>query len=234
MQEIKRLWGQADKNAVKGILFITLIVTVYCYFGTQAFFVKAFGDNGGYWKYIYHNFMPLPLFFAGGLLFVKFGLKGRLRDYGLSAGEAKLGLKLCLVGVPICVLAGLTAAFDKDMAATYPLARGLFDMPFQYILLYYLSYIAYYVGWEFLFRGVGIFSTQKSGVFLSVAITTMVSALIHTSIASFGKPFAETFSAIPAGIVFGYVAYKTKSMYYTLLLHILVGFCTDFLITLLA
>lgn len=234
MQEIKKLWEKADKNAVKGILFITVILAIYCYFGSQAFFAKASHDDSGYWQYVYHNFMALALFFGGGLLFVKFGLKGKLKDYGLGKGDVKLGLKLCLIAIPICALAGLTAAFDADMIGTYPLAQGLASMPIQFIILYYLSYIAYYIGWEFLFRGIGMFSTEKSGVFLAIAITTMISALIHTSIAGFNKPMTETFSAVPAGIIFGYIAYKTKSIWYVFFMHALVGFCTDILIMLIA
>jgi membrane protease YdiL (CAAX protease family) len=65
---------------------------------------------------------------------------------------------------------------------------------------------------------------------MAIAVSTMISALIHSSIAGFGKPLAETFSAIPAGIAFGYVAYKTRSVWYGFYLHSLVGFSTDFLI----
>jgi len=232
-EEIKNLWEKSDKNAVKGILFITIILAIYFYFGIQDFFAKTFPDtnNLDYWKYIYHNFMPLPLFFGLGILFVKYVLKGNLKDFGLGLGDYKLGIKLCLIATPVLILAGLTAVFDKGMNTMYPLARYVMNAPFKFALLYYISYLAYYVGWEFLFRGIGIFSIERSGVFLSIAVSTMISALIHSSIAGFGKPSAETFSAIIAGIAFGYVAYKTRSIWYSFYMHVIVGFLTDFLIT---
>ena len=183
-----------------------------------------------YWKYIYHNFTPIILFFALGIVFVKFVLKADLKDFGLGPGDIKTGLKICLVLTPIMVLAGLTAVFDKGMNTTYPLPRYVIYAPAKYALLYYVSYIAYYIGWEFLFRGIGIFSFKKDNALMAIAVSTMISALIHSSIAGFGKPLAETFSAIPAGIAFGYVAYKTRSVWYGFYLHSLVGFSTDFLI----
>lgn len=232
-EEIKALWEKSDKNAFKGIMFITVILTLYFYFGIQDFFASLFPnmENLDYWKYIYHNFTPILLFFGLGILFVKYILKGKLSDYGLCKGDYKLGIKLCLAVTPLFIIAGLTTVGDKGMNTMYPLARYVINAPFQFVLLYYISYLAYYVGWEFLFRGIGIFSIEKSGVLLSIAVTTMISALIHSSIAGFGKPFAETFSAIPAGIAFGYVAYKTRSMWYSFYMHVVVGFSTDFFIS---
>lgn len=233
MQELKELWNGCDKKAVVSILYITVILTLYCYFGIQDFFLKTFPEteNIDYWMYIYHNFTPLFFFFALGLLFVKFGLKENLKDYGLGLGDYKLGLKISLCLTPLFIISGLTAAFDGEMNQMYPLARDVIYASGGYVLLYFVSYFAYYVGWEFLFRGIGINAiSKKSGAFMAIAVTTLISALIHTSIAGFGKPFTETFSAIFAGIIFGYVAYKTKSIWYTLWMHMVVGFSEDIFI----
>lgn len=234
LDELKGLWNESDKKAVLGIGFITVILAIYCYFGIQDFFAKLFPDanNLDYWKYIYHHFSALVLFLGVGLIFVKFVLKSNFKEYGLGTGDHKLGLKICLIATPILILAGLSTVVDADMNSAYPLSSFVINAPFQYVLLYYVSYLAYYIGWEFLFRGIGIFSMKGRGVVLAIAVTTMISALIHTSIAGFGKPFAETFSAIPAGVAFGYVAYKTKSVWYCVYLHMVVGFSTDFFISL--
>jgi hypothetical protein len=49
------------------------------------------------------------------------------------------------------------------------------------------------------------------------------STLLHI-----GKPWGETSSAIVAGICFGAIALRTRSMLYPLLLHWYVGIATDF------
>jgi len=85
-----------------------------------------------------------------------------------------------------------------------------------------------------LFRCIALHGTKdKSSVLGSILITTMISALIHTSIGGFGKPMIETLSAIPAGLIFGYISYKTDSIYYSLYIHALIGFLTDLFIFLI-
>jgi len=232
--ESKALWNKSEKKAVIGIMFMTMVIALYFYFGIQDFFVKMFPNTNhiGYYKYLYHNFAPALFFFVPSVILVKFVFKQPLKEYGFTLGDYKLGLKICAIGIPLLVLSGLFVSLtDTDMNTLYPLARDVIGGSFGVIALYYLSYIVYYISWEFLFRGVGYFSTEKLGVFVAVAITTMISALIHSSIAGFGKPFSETFSAIFAGVIFGLIAYKTRSMLYPLILHMTVGFSTDFFIS---
>ena len=120
------------------------------------------------------------------------------------------------------------------MIATYPLTKVFLTAPFGFALIYYLSLIGYYIGWEFLFRGLGQFSLErKTGALTAILIVTMLSTLIHTSIAGFGKPLLETLSAILGGLVFGFVAYKTRSIWYSFFLHLLMGFMLDMAIIIL-
>ena len=41
-KDIRALWDKSDKNAVKSILFVTLVVTLYFYFGISDFFAATF------------------------------------------------------------------------------------------------------------------------------------------------------------------------------------------------
>jgi len=230
---IKKIISGPDKNAALSVLFVTIVLLLYFYFGIQDFFAKSFPsvDNIDYWKYIYHNFIPLFLFFILGIIFIKFVLKAKLKDYGLGLGDRRAGFKLLTFAAPILILAGFTTVWDSGMNQMYPLAREVIYAPFGFVFLYYLSYIAYYIGWEFLFRGLLVFSLEKRGPLLAIMVSTMISALIHSSIAGFGKPFAETASAIIAGVAFGYTAYRTRSIWYSFFMHAIVGFSTDLFIS---
>ena len=53
----------------------------------------------------------------------------------------------------------------------------------------------------------------------------MASTLLHI-----GKPAVETYSAIAGGIVWGIVAYRTRSLLAGLLLHFLLGISLDWCI----
>lgn len=233
--EKQYLKNGADKNFSLSLLFVTIILFVYCYFGSYSFFEKTFPNlqNLDYFKIIYHNIMAFVLFFGLGTIFTKFVLKQNLRDFGLQKGNYKLGIKLCLIAIPVCAICGLSCVLDADMTAMYPLIN-FSSYSWWQIIIYFASYFLYYVGWEYLFRGILYFcSEQKCGVLGAILVTTLISSLIHTSIAGFGKPMIETLSAIPAGLIFGYVASKTRSINYSLFMHVLVGFCTDIFIFLL-
>jgi membrane protease YdiL (CAAX protease family) len=232
--EWQKLTADADKRAVVAILYITVAVGLYFYFGIQDFFEKTFGAYFSspaellYYKYIYHNFMAFVFFFLLSLPVSKLLLKQKAADVGLKFQEKKSSLILMLISLAIVPLISLSAVADAEMSALYPLGGSMIFLNAGFFILYYVSYIAYYFGWEYLFRGFGFFSiSEKYGPMLAIAVTTMISALIHSSIGGFGKPFSETFSAIFGGLIFGFIAYKTKSIYPSLLMHFVLGFCLD-------
>lgn len=229
-EEFKKLNENSNKTFNLCLIFACIILFVYCYFGTFSFFEKTFpnAENLAYFKIIYHNLMCFLLFFGAGLLFTKFVVKSSPKNFGLKKPANKWGWYLILIALPIAVLCGVVSAFDSGMSATYPMINFNVYGSWYFIAVYFLSYFLYYVGWEYLFRGMLLFpAEEKCGALGAILITTLVSALIHTSIAGFGKPLAETLSAIPAGLIFGYIAHKTKSIYPTLFIHFLIGVCTD-------
>lgn len=235
--EINMLKQNNDKNFSLALLFTCIILFVYCYFGSFSFFENAFKNvqDVSYWKIIYHNLMAFVLFFVVGAIFNKLVLKNKLQNVGLGVGNGKLGLKIALIGLPIAIICGLTTVLDASMTTTYPLIDFAQYNNFWQIALYFFSYFLYYVGWEFLFRGVLYFNSEKKcGTLGAILLTTLISALIHTSIGGFGKPMIETLSAIFAGVIFGFMAYKTKSIFPSLFLHMIVGFSTDLFIFSLA
>ena len=229
--EIQLLKNGSDKKFNLSIIFVTIILFLYCYFGSYSFFENTFNINNlAYWKIIYHNFMAFVLFFGLGLLYTKLIMKEKFKSFGLTTGRGKLGLIIIGLATIIVPIVALTTVFDPAMSSTYPLIDFNNHTTLE-ILFYFLSYIAYYIGWEYLFRGILLQgSKDKIGALGAILLTTMISALIHTSIAGFGKPLLETMSAIPAGIIFGFVSYKTESINYSLYCHALVGILTDLFI----
>jgi membrane protease YdiL (CAAX protease family) len=59
----------------------------------------------------------------------------------------------------------------------------------------------------------------------AILIQTIPSTLLHI-----GKPDGEIFAAILAGIAFGIIALRTKSILYVFVIHWLIGVTLDFLI----
>ena len=236
-KELNFLKENNNKTFSYTLIFVTIILFIYCYFGSFSFFESNFASckNLAYCKIIYHNIMAFILFFGVGSLFTKFVLKKPLGEFGLNYNNVGLGAKLCLIAIPICVLCGLSSCLDSSMQSTYPLINLNIYGEWYFIISYYISYLFYYIGWEYLFRGILYFgSEEKCGAMASILITTLVSSLIHTSIGGFGKPMIETLSAIPAGIIFGFIVYKTRSITYTTIIHFFVGLFTDICIFFIA
>jgi len=231
-EEINSITTNSDKKFNMSILFLTIILFIFCYFGSYSFFETTFSvENIDYWKIIYHHLMAFVLFFGCGLIFSKFIVKEKLSNLGLQKGNHKFGLIIIGIATIAVPIIALTTVLDKQMASTYPLIDFNIYNSWWQIGLYYVSYILYYIGWEFLFRGIILNITKdKVGILGAILITTLVSALIHTSIGGFGKPMIETLSAIPAGLIFGYVSHKTQSIYYPLYIHALIGILTDLFI----
>lgn len=229
--EITNLKKDSNKKTNLSLLFITIILFIYCYFGSFSFFEKTFLiEDLNYWKIIYHNLMAFLLFLVIGAIFVKLCLKDNLKDY-FQIGNYKFGLKILLIASLIVPIICLLTLLDKSMCNTYPLINFHTYNKWWQISLYFVSYILYYFGWEFLFRGIALKNTkEKLGIIGAILFSTLISSLIHTSIGGFGKPMIETLSAIPAGLIFGFITYKSNSIYYSLYTHILVGILTDIFI----
>lgn len=233
-KELKALFVGCDKNAVIAIVYLTLALAGYFYFGIQDFFVKMFGQHFPdpdallYYQYIFHNFMAFVFFFVLSVPVVKLVTKQKFSDLGLNFKEKKLNLRIVLLALVITPLVSLSAVADPEMTALYPLSGDWVFRSAGFFLLYYLSLAAYYFGWEYLFRGFGFFSLSgRYGPALAIAVSTMISALVHSSVAGFGKPMTETFSAVFGGFILGYIAYKTKSFLPSLVIHFLLGFSLD-------
>jgi membrane protease YdiL (CAAX protease family) len=230
-QEINNLvQGEKDKTPYLALMFAIVIIFIYCYFGSYSFFEQTFPNISDldYYKIIYHNSMSFILFFCLGTLFVKFVMKKNLKDYGLCLGEKKIGKYIMLLAIVVVPIITLTVLLSPEMIQTYPLVDlNVYNKWWQWAL-YFFSYVLYYIGWEFIFRAVLLFGVKDRFGFLgAIFVTALISALIHTSIAGFGKPMVETLSAIFAGFIFAGITLRTKSIYYSLFIHILVGVCTD-------
>ena len=209
------------------ILLITPILTmVWVYFGKQAVFEQLWlrGDpHQDLYSALYEFLTAFLLMGVVPLLIVKLVFKGRLRDFGVQLGDAKFGFIATAIAAPLLVLALAIGTADPTMQAEYPLARSAVQNPLFYLAVE-TAYIAlYYTSWEFFYRGFMLFGLEKHyGALAAILIQTIPSTIVHI-----GKPPSETFAALVAGLAFGYLAVRTRSVVYPLILHAIVGVSTN-------
>jgi uncharacterized protein len=162
----------------------------------------------------------LPL---GELLLRRGEGPGRLHAHGLGLGDVRFGLRAVLLGAPLCALVAWSGAGMPEVRAEYPLCR-LLATHAELRLPYWLAYAAlYYVAWEWCFRGWMLFGlARRWPPALAVLLQTVPSALVHL-----GKPAGETLGAVPFGLALGWLALRTRSIWYGWFLHVLLGVLTD-------
>lgn len=157
------------------------------------------------------------------------------RNYGMGLGDWRAGLKLTglllLVMLPATYFASKMSAF----AGQYPLAgKGAYTLrpegapervSWALFLAYEAAYFAYFIAWEFLFRGWMLNGLlPKFGRAGAILIQVAPFAIMHL-----GKAELEALGSIAAGIALGILALRTRSFWYGVLLHGVVAVWMDWL-----
>jgi len=145
----------------------------------------------------------------------------RLSDFGFCLGDLQSGLKWLSVLLPPMLLVVATALNLESFRERYPLNKAALAGigPF---LGYEIGFAAYFLAWEFFFRGFLLFSLKPIFGTAAVVIQTIPFALLHL-----GKPFPEALGAVPAGLVLGLLALRTRSILPGFCLHTLTAFAMD-------
>lgn len=222
---MKSLWqsfGFLDRKTLLISLSAIIFPVIYVYHGTL--------DTHVFSEYIFGDFFIRLvqfsiIFFLFGLLpvlFIKFFLKKPLKDFGLGFGDYRLGIKIVVVAIVVITPFLYIGSLQHDLQKEYPLLR-IQHLTMNVFVLYEATYLLYYIGWEFFFRGYMLFGLRDSfGTFGAIVAQTLPSVLLHI-----GKPEIETWGSIIAGFVFALITLKTRSFLYVLIIHYFIGVLTD-------
>lgn len=216
-------------NTYITLLSSPVLLTIFWYFGKARFYKQVFdissqGTDAEFLTYILEFITFFIFMFVLPVLFIHFRLKRKLSDFGLGFGDISVGIKFIAIAVPFIITPIIyLASRMPDIRGEYPLFRMLY-MRRDLVFLYELCYVIfYYIAWEFYFRGFLLFSLKgEFGGFNAILIQTISSCLIHI-----GKPSGETIGSIIAGVIFGLIALRTKSIWYVFILHASIGVLTD-------
>ena len=146
------------------------------------------------------------LFLVLPMAFILVVFRENPREYGFQVGDWKAGLALT-VGALVFILPVLWFVV-KANPAMQDYYRPLFKPTLPMYTFLDL------VGWEFLFRGWILFGYARK-----IGPDALWLQAVPFAIAHFGKPEVETLSTIFGGFAFGWVAWRTKSFLYPLLIH---------------
>jgi membrane protease YdiL (CAAX protease family) len=121
--------------------------------------------------------------------------------------------------LPIVVAVSYLPAFQRYYPFYDHAAQSL-----RGLLLWEALYAVQFITLEYFYRGFLLFSLERFLGLYAVFVMVIPYCMMH-----FGKPFVETLASIPAGIVLGILALKTRSIWPGAALHIAVGWTMDLL-----
>jgi uncharacterized protein len=159
------------------------------------------------------------------LLVVKLLLRESLADYGVRLGNVKFAAICCALVTPLIIWIGYLSAQSPAFQAVYPL-NPVARQSGAALAWYLVGQLFWYAAWEFHFRGFLQHGLEKSSsLTTAIWIQTLASVVAH-----FGKPGAEIFASIAGGLLWGALAWRTRSILSGIFQHWLLGATLDFFI----
>jgi membrane protease YdiL (CAAX protease family) len=139
-----------------------------------------------------------------------------------TSGHWKYYAILLAIAVPFVVVASTTAEF-QERYQLFEVFRGQ-EGAWSDLRIWWIFYVLQFVAVETFFRGFLVLGLAKRFGQASIFIATIPYLMIH-----FSKPPVEALASIIGGIVMGYLAYRTKSVWWGIALHVSVAALMDFL-----
>jgi len=141
--------------------------------------------------------------------------KRKPAEIGLGRGDMKFAGTAMLVYVPLVAIGTWVLSASGDFQAAYPHFRGAAN-DWTLLLVYEISYLAYWIGWEYLWRGFVLFGTSHTFGVNAIFVQALPFALLHAS-----KPIPEQLLSIVGGIALGAVVWRCRSFWVAVPIHAL-------------
>lgn len=159
------------------------------------------------------------------LLVVKLVLRDSLADYGLRLGDWQFAAGCTLLAAPLIVAIGYVSAQMPEFQQVYPINPPARDSATA-LAWHLVGQLFWYFAWEFHFRGFLQHGLGKSFTMpLGIGVQTLASVVAH-----FGRPGSEIFAAILGGLLWGVLAWRTRSLLGGFCQHWLLGASLDYFI----
>lgn len=139
----------------------------------------------------------------------------RLRDYGLGLGKVKTGLKLSLVFYAIYIPCFYVLFSNPGFQQYYDGITKHYQTWQQFLLGETIVVILLSLRTEFLFRGFLLFGVKREyGAYAGILVQVIPYVLVHA-----GKAEMEALGSLPVGLALAWLAVKTGSIWYGVVLH---------------
>lgn len=135
------------------------------------------------------------------------------RESGLGLGDWKFALVIMTVYLPFVIVGTWFLSSSSEFQAQYPHHHPA-ALSWRIFALYELLFLAYWIGWEYLWRGFVLFGTKRTFGVYAVFIQAVPFALLHIQ-----KPLAETILSLVGGIALGALVWRCRSFWIAVPIH---------------
>jgi len=184
--------------------------------------IHSFDVPSGLRRWAFYVFVSLHQFINLGVIIIilKF-VFDRTADsfYGLTFKTINLKpyFQMLLIMIPLIAW----ASFQQDFMRNYPIYKDNFDVvakymqPWKAVAGFEIAYAFRFVGVELFFRGFLVI-----GMIRLIGERAILPMMVLYSFWHFGKPMAESIGAAFGGLILGIIAYRTRSVFGGIVVHI--------------
>lgn len=210
-------------------VLIALVMLLVDQFGLQTRFMQRFGstlleqgvdsNHIRFLAQVYFSSFTLLCFVGLPLLFhVLFPPQGD-NPFGFRIKGCRPHIPLYAVLLVFMIPVLWIVSTRPGFYMFYPMYKPVsIQMWMAYEAIYMLQFFAV----EFFFRGFALFRLESRFGYHAITIMVIPYALLHIH-----KPFPEALASIVAGLVLGFLALKSRSIWPGVLIHCTVAFCMD-------
>lgn len=177
--------------------------------------------------WLFYAFTALLLRSLAPLAVGRLALGRRPADYGWRRGTGWRSLVGYAVAALVMVPVVLWAASRPTFTAYYPVCHGAIvegQLPLWVLLVYAAAYGTTFLSGESFWRGYLLFGAGRR-----LGANAVVLAMIPYAIAHLGKPPAEAVASVAAGLLLGWLAWRHRSFFPGVALHLGVALAMDLL-----
>lgn len=226
-KQIKSIGDDFKNESVQVVFLITIIMLLVEYFGWQRPFFQVIAPQLGItalkqqmtlYAQMHTTLSFLLCFVFIPILYYKTFGKGLMVE-GIALPKRKdAGPYMIFAVIMLVVLA--FACSSPGFYQFYPLYR---PQNLGQWVMFEAIYLPQFIAVEFFFRGPLLFTLNEKIGRLAIIFMTLPYALVHIH-----KPFPEAIGSIGAGLVLGHYSLKSKSIWFGVLLHMLIAISADF------
>lgn len=224
---------QVDSKTWIALTYTALVMCLIYYFGKSNNAIEYFPE---FFKSLYTRETIPEYSFYAKLYWVVFGItvyfiipwiylrsRGeKLCDYGVRLPTSYSHMWIYVVMLVIVIILAYFASFKESFQKQYPYYKFYEEAPLYYGLFWVGRAIRFFA-LEFFFRGYLLFSLRAKMGDSAIFVSMVPYCMLH-----FGKPFSETIFAIIGGIIFCWIALRTKSIWGAVVLHVGLAMAMDF------